>query len=298
MTSSVRRSSRSSRPVARDIDVFGLTHMGRVRRDNQDHFLIASLHKMLRVQQSSLPKDDLSHIMSESRAYLFLVADGVGSGAEGHRASGTALRVVAEYVTHFMDLYRHVDADEEKEFLTALSRSVEHSHEIIRARSEREYGGRHATTLTMVCVHWPCAYLVQVGDSRCYRLRDAKLERMTRDQTMAQALIEAGALSESQATSSPLHHVLVSALGGKEATLMTATAECEWDDVLLLCTDGLTRHVADEEIAETLRALTSAETGCRRLVDLALERGGSDNVTVVIGRLRPRKDDAPERPSV
>ncbi|MGH7674833.1 MAG: PP2C family protein-serine/threonine phosphatase, partial [Gemmatimonadales bacterium] len=87
---------------------------------------------------------------------------------------------------------------------------------------------------------------------------------------------------------SPLRNVLASALGGPQATPVATTTDCRWHDVLLLCTDGLTKHVSEEEIRTELLKVTSAEASCRALVDLTLERGGSDNVTVVIGRLRQR----------
>lgn len=108
---------------------------------------------------------------------------------------------------------------------------------------------------------------------------------MTRDQTMAQALLDMGALSAADAERSHLKHVLTSAIGHTDAELVTLSAECERDDVMLLCTDGLTKHVTDAEIRQQLRTVSSAEAVCRGLVSLAMERGGSDNVTVVVGRL-------------
>jgi protein phosphatase len=266
-----------------------MTDRGRARPDNEDHFLIASLHKLLRVQQTSLAPDDLSHVVSESRGFLFLVADGVGGAAHGREASGEALRAIAEYVTHLMTLYRRMDPREESNFLTELERSVRHTHRdlVSRSSSAGEQNGL-ATTVTMVAVLWPRAYLVQVGDSRCYRLRDGRLERMSKDQTVAQALVDAGALNPDDAERSPLSNVLSSAIGGPEAIPMTASTDCCWDDVLLLCTDGLTKHVSDAEIESELNDITSAERACRNLVSLALERGGKDNVTVVVGRLRRR----------
>jgi protein phosphatase len=281
------RPQRRSRPVAADIDVFGMTDAGRVREDNEDHFLIASLHKLLRVQRTSLPEPNLTDLVSETRGYLFLVADGVSSQPDGDVASGTALMAVAEYVTHFMDLYRRLDSSLEKSFLEELTKSVERSHAVLRKRSETtDLKSALATTLTMVAVLWPRAYLVQVGDSRCYRLRDAKLELLSQDQTIAQALVDSGAITPEEATRSPFRGVLASAVGGPAAEPVTTATNCRWDDVLLLCTDGLTRHVSDAELEEELRQTTSAEDSCGRLVQLALERGARDNVTVVIGRLR------------
>ena len=190
-----------------------------------------------------------------------------------------------------MDLYNRIDPDKENVFLAELQRSVERSHHVLVSEGVRMEGGRGgATTLTLVAAVWPRAYLVQVGDSRCYRLRGDKLERMSQDQTMAQALVEQGALTAADAERSPLRNLLASALGGTEARPMISATDIRWGDVMLICTDGLTKHVPEAEIEAELRAIQSAQTSCRRLVDLALERGGTDNVTVVIARL-------PQRPS-
>ena len=280
------------RPASADVDVFGVTDRGRVRRENQDQFLIASLHKLLRVHQSSLAADDVSPLISDTRGWLFLVADGVGGRPDGQAASGTAIKSIAHYVTHLTDLYRRLDPEKETVFLAELEASVRRTHEVLREEGEKEYAGRGgATTLTMVAALWPRAYLVQVGDSRCYRLRNGKLARMSTDQTVVQELVDSGAITETEAHRSPLQGVLSSALGGQEATPMTRTADMRWDDVMLLCTDGLTRHVNDQEIEAELKQIRSAEQSCRRLVTLALERGGTDNVTVLIGRLRSRRSD-------
>lgn len=284
------RPSGRARPVTADVDCFGLTHQGKVRQKNDDHFLIASLHKLMRVHLTSLPNPDAMPLVSESRGFLFMVADGVGGRPHGDLASGTALRYIAQYVTHLMDLYNRLDPERETQFLAELEKSVQRSHEVLVAETERAREGRGgATTLTMVAAVWPRAYLVQVGDSRCYRLRDGTLERMSQDQTIAQALVEQGALSPSDAEHSPLRNLLASALGGNEARPVTAATDIRWDDVMLMCTDGLTKHVPETEIETELRVTTSAEASCRRLVDLALERGGTDNVTVLVSRLRPRR---------
>jgi protein phosphatase len=279
------------RPSSSDVDMFGLTDRGQVRRENQDQFLVATLHKLLRVHQSSLPADDITPLISDNRGFLFLVADGVGGRPDGQAASGTAVRSIAHYVTHLTDLYRRLDPEQEGAFLTELEESVRKTHDILRVESEKEYRGKGgATTLTMVAALWPRAYLVQVGDSRCYRMRDGQLELMSKDQTVAQALVDSGAISQTEARRSPLSGVLASALGGSEATPQTRTVEIRWGDVMLLCTDGLTKHVTDAEIEAELLQIRSSEESCRKLVQLALERGGTDNVTVVISRLKHRPE--------
>jgi PPM family protein phosphatase len=273
----------AGRPQAADIDIFALTHPGKVRLVNQDQFLIASLHKTMQVHASSVPPEELGDLTSENRFYLCMVADGVGGRPGGEFASGTALKTIAQYATHTLKLsYRHDPAQEGK-FLEELERAVEESHSAVLEDPQSS-----ATTLTMVMFRWPRAYLVHVGDSRCYRLRDGRLELLSKDQTMAQALVDAGVLPPARASETRWAHVLSSALGAQAATPMITVTEQRWEDVMLLCTDGLTKHVADQEIAEQLATVKSSEQICRNLLDLTLSRGASDNVTVLAGRLRER----------
>ena len=147
-----------------------------------------------------------------------------------------------------------------------------------------------ATTLTLAIAVWPWLYVVQVGDSRCYEFSRGILRQVTRDQTMAQELVDRGVLQPEQAATSPLGSVLASSIGGREAVPEVTRLDIRRRGaVVLLCSDGLTRHVSDEEIGRQLRAIESSEQVCRALLDLALERGGSDNITVVVGRARPEE---------
>lgn len=274
-------SAHPDRPLGHQIDVFGLTDAGRVRATNEDEFLIASLHKTMLVHHTSLPAPALTNLTSENHGYLLLVADGVGGAQSGEIASETALSSIAQYATHTMHCCYSADPQKVEQFLGDLQRTVLQVHEMLRAS-----GGGMATTLTMVVVLWPRAYVVHVGDSRCYRLRNGVLEQLTTDQTMAAALVEAGVMTAEAAANSRWRHVLSSALGANEAMPMATPYDCQWDDRVLLCTDGLTAHVSDDEIAAQLRDGESAEAIVRTLVELALSRGGRDNVTVIAGRLR------------
>lgn len=274
------------RPRESEIDVFGLTHQGNARPTNADHFLILSMHRSLQVRGTSLPEGLFKPLSSQPRGYLFLVADGVGSGRGGEQASETALRDLTRYVTQTTSLYYQCYPNDEERFVDELRVAVGRTHQQVREEAVRRGMPGMATTLTMVAVFWPRAYLVHVGDSRCYRLRRGKLEQMTHDQTMAQALVDAGALTISKSELSPLKHVLTSAIGADEAEPEVHAEDTDWSDVLLLCTDGLTKHVKDDEIEAMLRDGMSAEATATALRDLALERGGSDNITIVVGRLR------------
>lgn len=276
----------AERPTRDNIDVFGVTHVGKRRSENQDHFLIASLHKTMNLIQTSLPAEAVGELNSPSRGYVFLVADGVGGVPGGSDASQTAVGAIVDYVLRAMDLYVQLDPDVEPAFLAELQRSVEQSHEVVRKAGESDndrFG--MATTLTMVCIRWPRGYLVHVGDSRCYRLRDGALELLTKDQTMAQAMLDAGAISPDQAESSGLQHVLYSAIGATRADPLTLTTDVRWDDVMLLCSDGVTKHVSDEEIRQALARKEPAEAVARGLLELTLSRGATDNTTLVVGRL-------------
>jgi protein phosphatase len=283
MTSVADSRSPDTRPLAADIDVFGLTHQGNLRKLNQDQFLIASLHKALQVHHTSLPREQLGDLVSELRGFFCMVADGVGGRPGGERASGTALQAIADWAVNTMRFHNQHDPVTESAYLKDLTEAVLQSHEAIRARAAGT-----ATTLTMVMFRWPRAYLVHVGDSRCYRLRDGRLEQLSKDQTMAQALVDAGVMPPDAADGSRWKHVLSSALGAGDAAPATSVYDHRWDDVMLLCTDGLTKHVSDDEIREVLATVRSAEGICRALIDLTLQRGATDNVTVVAGRLRER----------
>ncbi|HSB53641.1 MAG TPA: protein phosphatase 2C domain-containing protein [Gemmatimonadales bacterium] len=280
-----------ARPGKDRYDYFGISHQGLVRTENQDCFLIGSIHKAMQVHQTSLPEETLGELVSPSRGYVFLVADGVGGIPGGKDASRTALGAIIDYVLRAMDLYVRLDQDQEPAFLAELQRSVERSHEAVRkagAADDERLG--MATTLTMVCIRWPRGYLVHVGDSRCYVLRDGQLNLLTKDQTMAQAMVDAGALSPDQAERSGLKHVLYSAIGAMRAEPMTVTTDIQLNDIMLLCTDGVTKHVSDDEIRDALLACDSSEKTARDLVQLALDRGGSDNTTLIIGRYKPANE--------
>ncbi len=134
----VSRAETEPRPTSGNVDVFGLTHRGRVHSENQDQFLIASLHKLLRVHQSSLAPEDITTLISESRGYILLVADGVGGRPDGQAASGTVVKTIAHHVTHLMELYRRLDSTNETIFVAELERSVLKSHEVLVEEGKRE----------------------------------------------------------------------------------------------------------------------------------------------------------------
>jgi protein phosphatase len=278
------------KPTDDEIDVYGLTHVGKVRRDNQDHFLICALRKEMAVYQTSLPSTDRLVSGPERLAFLAMVADGVGGGARGEEASRMALQAVTQYVSDTMRCYYAASSADDAEFTEALQKGALHCHADMRRRGEEdpEYQGM-ATTLTLFLGVWPRAYLLQVGDSRCYIFRDGELRQITRDQTMAQELIDLGVLTAPEAAPTRLAHTLSSSLGGRQSAPVVTRLDMTWGTVLLLCSDGLTTHVPDDRIRERLGAMTSAKQVCEDLLRDALEGGGSDNITIIVGRALRRE---------
>ena len=273
----------SPKPRDEDLDFFGLTHQGLVRKDNQDHFLVTTLHKTMRVISTSLPNPELIEIPSQRIASMGMVCDGVGGHSAGEVASRAAVEAIADYVTNAMQCFFATDTTDDTALVDSLKEAAQRSHELIaqRARDSGERKGM-ATTLTMYIAVWPNLYLLQVGDSRCYMFREGKLEQLTRDQTMAQDLVDSGVLQPEQAKRSPYAHVLSSSLGGSVWQPELSRCTLHTGDKLLLCTDGLTKHVTDQRIADTIRDMTSSEQVARALVDDALKAGGTDNVTVLM----------------
>ena len=289
MASSLSPTPSNARPRDEELDLFGITHPGHVRSSNQDQFLLCTVHPQVVVHGTSLVDTGAITLRGERLATIMLVADGVGGSADGSEASRLATVAITEYFASAMRCWHAAGSSSEAEFTTALRDAAHEAHRRVRAESAGQFAGRHmATTLSVGIVVWPWLYVVQVGDSRCYHFQDGQLRQVTRDQTLAQEMIDRGAMTPERAHASPLQHVLSSAIGADEALPEITRVDIgQRGSVTLVCSDGLTKHVSDDEIAAACEGIVSAEQLCTDLVNLALERGGSDNVTVVVGRIRP-----------
>jgi serine/threonine protein phosphatase PrpC len=283
---------RSSPPLSRrprddELDVYGLTHPGKIRDENQDHFLVGSLRGRLNVRLSSLGTTDRLPIEEERVASFMMVADGVGGGKKGEQASRVTLEEVAQFITAGAGCYYR--ADEGEDFVQALQQAATRWHHAVRehAASDPTAFGM-ATTLTLFIGVWPWSYLLQVGDSRYYRYANGVLTQVSRDQTVAQALVDQGIMTKTLSLQSPLSNVLASSIGGPQTAPVVTRIPNSWENVHLLCSDGLTKHVSDERIAERLGAMQSARQVCEDLLQDALEGGGTDNITILVGRAVPR----------
>jgi protein phosphatase len=273
------------KPRDDEIDVFGLTHPGKVRKINNDHFLLASIHKRLAVHGTSLPSLQNVPAGEERVAFLAMVADGVGGSERGEVASRVALEAATQYVNGSMQCYYQSDAGEAT-FVEALHEAAMQTHASVVKRAEADPETRGmATTLTLFLGVWPWQYVVQVGDSRYYIYREGVLTQVSRDQTMAQELFDQGVFNRTDAFRSKWAHVLSSAIGGQQTAPVVTRSASDWRNIHLLCSDGLTKHVSDARIAERLGAMTSARQVTEALLQDALEDGGSDNITIIVGRL-------------
>ncbi len=276
------------KPRDDEIDVHGLTHIGKVRKDNQDHFLLATVTKRVNVLATNLGPQQHLPLGDQRVAFIAMVADGVGGLEGGAEASATALESVMQYVNDGMSCLYDRDVTE-KAFTEQLQHCALRSHEAILARrAEGTLEGTMATTLTLFMGVWPAYYVLQVGDSRYYLWREGRLTQLTRDQTIAQELVDQGILSRAQAPHTQFAHVLSSALGADTAEPVVTRLQADWQNTHLLCSDGLTKHVSDEQIAERLRTMTSAKQVCEQLLQDALDDGGTDNITIIVGTQAPK----------
>ena len=271
------------KPRGEEIDVFGLTHQGKVRSSNQDHFLLASIMRHLEIHATSLPPSEIPGD-GERLAFLAMIADGVGGRENGEEASRLALEEATQYLTQCTDCYYHADVESDV-FIDSLQEAATrcHARVVERAAEHPDHRGM-ATTLTLWIGVWPWAYLLQVGDSRYYLFRQNRLTQITRDQTMAQELVDQGVMTRATAFSSRWANVLSSSIGGQQTAPVVTRVPQDWETVHLLCSDGLTKHVPDDRIADRLRTMTSARQVCEALLQDALDAGGTDNISIIVGR--------------
>lgn len=279
------------RPTDDELDLFGITHQGKVRLENQDHFLISTVHPQVVIHGTSLPNPESLPLRGTRFASVFILADGVGGAAAGSEAARLATETVTKYVASTMRSYHAAGSATEQELLDSLKETAIEAHNTVRseaANHPKQQG--MATTLTVVVVVYPWAYVVQVGDSRCYFFASGKLRLLTRDQTVAQSLIDQGLMPPDRLERSPFKHVLSSAIGSDEALpVVTPFNISERGSLILMCSDGLTKHVSDEEIAAHIQKMQSSEQVARDLLELALERGGRDNITIITARAPLKK---------
>jgi protein phosphatase len=257
-----------------------LTNIGRRRNTNEDHFLVVELTRQLTVRSASSP-ELIPRSSTAGQGQLMVVADGMGGHAGGGIASGVAVSTVARCALATLPWL--AGEAHQQEVGQALAQALQTCQ---RQLEQTDGPPRMGTTLTVAYVCWPRLFIAHAGDSRCYLFRQGDLQQLTRDHTLAQKLVEERRMPAEEAATSPLRDVLWNAVGGGCEVLAPEIRSLELmkGDSLLLCTDGLTKHVSDRAIAALLADQTNASPTCERLIEVANAGGGTDNVTVIVAR--------------
>jgi PPM family protein phosphatase len=275
------------------LDCDGLSERGHVRAVNDDQFVIAELRKSMVVHRSSGALGEPSPLFGDTLGHLLLVADTGGETADA-RVSALAVQTIADYMLNIVPWFYRLGGPQEDDFLQELISALEHCHERVQAVAAATPGAAEVgAVLTMAYVTWPWVYVIHVGNCRCYLQRDTALAQITTDHTLAQQLVDSGVLPAHEAATSRLSTVLWNAIGGGLDDLQPEVykARLHADDTLLLCTDGLPKHVPDAEIGVLLQAREPARETCCKLVEAANSAGGTDNITVIVARLRRPAQD-------
>jgi PPM family protein phosphatase len=260
------------------VHVFGRTDVGRTREHNEDAFVVADLS----TNDASLQPSVRTHRVGE-KGTLFMVADGMGGAAAGEIASQMATEIVLK---ELRENWIPLEQPSTEAFARCLKQAAQKANQTIHgfATSHQEYRGM-GTTATIAGLLADTLYLAQVGDSRGYLVRDGVAKQITKDQSLMQKLIEAGELTEEEAAQSERRNIILQALGPESTIKVDLTFQrLRRGDTLVLCSDGLSGQITRDDISQVVREEKDLVVACRRLIQLANEAGGPDNITVIIAR--------------
>ncbi len=260
------------------VTVFGKTDLGRTREHNEDTFLVADLS----TGNASLHPDVRNHEIGP-RGSLFMVADGMGGAAAGEIASAMAVDLIFR---HLSSAWAGDSDGSASRFAYRMREAVELANERIYtyAREHPEVRGM-GTTVTAAGVFGDDLYLTQIGDSRAYLVRNGEAIQLTKDQSLMQRLVDAGELTEEEAEQSERRNIILQALGPDPRVKVDLTRQTlRRGDTLIICSDGLSGLVRREEFGRMVVERPDLPALCAGLIDLANERGGPDNITVVAAK--------------
>jgi len=257
------------------VSVFGKTDQGRTREHNEDTFLVADLSS----GTSSLHPEVRRHEVGP-RGSLFMVADGMGGAAAGELASAMAADLIYR---HLATVWAADDDVSPARFAYRMKEAVELANQQIHtyAHEHPEVRGM-GTTVTAAGVNGDDLYLAQIGDSRAYLIRRGEAIQLTKDQSLMQRLVDVGELTEEEAEQSERRNIILQALGPDPRVKVDLTHQTlRRGDTLIICSDGLSGLVRREEFSGMAARHPELSDLCSALIDLANERGGPDNITVV-----------------
>jgi Serine/threonine protein phosphatase len=271
-----------------EVDWAALSDKGKVRQNNEDHFLLGKAGRFLDVVSTNLRNGEFP-VRSEETGYAMVVADGMGGTEGGEIASRLAIETLINLVLDLPDwIFRFDRHLAEKVMRRSAERYQMIDAEIGRQAEADPRLANMGTTMTGAVSLGGDLIVTHVGDSRAYLQRQGRLQQLTRDQTLVQSLLDLGQIAPEEVASHPMRHVLTQALGqrGGNVRVEVQRIRLKDGDCLLLCTDGLTEMVPDTQISGVISKAENAEKTCRTLVDMANERGGRDNITVALARYR------------
>ena len=258
------------------VDSYGLSDVGLVRTNNEDSFLIAT-------QSSDLANGNPAELNGiAENGTVFIVADGMGGAQAGEVASRMAVDAVARNLFHAVTTDKLVDQQTLRSFLTT---TVQDANNLIfnEGQKNTELNGM-GTTLTAAIIYGTTIFFAQLGDSRAYLARKGVISQMTKDQSLVAQMVDAGSLTPEEAKSHPKRNVILQALGVQnQVEVAISNTELKRGDQIVLCSDGLSGKVDNEEIKEFLERF-EPKAACQGLVRMARERGGEDNITVIVAR--------------
>ena len=266
------------------IDVDARSHTGLVRANNEDQFFVAKMSRALETMLTSLPPGDVPDRAEEAN-YVMIVADGMGGHAAGELASRLAISALMSLALELPNWIVKLNADAGRELERRARELVQHVGSFLFERGHEDSNLRGmGSTLTAARSLGRDLLIVHVGDSRAYLFRAGHLHRLTKDHTYAQMLVDCGRLDAGDVATSGVRHILTNALGGstEHVDVDVDLLRLETGDRVLLCSDGLTDLVDDDTITETLAGTPASGGACDRLLQLALDRGGRDNITVIV----------------
>jgi protein phosphatase len=267
------------------VQVAGQSHTGRVRSRNEDHFIAARLGRTMEVLESNLAAGEVPP-SAQLDGYILAVADGVGGHNAGERASSLVIARGIELILASANWGVKLEGPEAARLIERMREYLDHLNDSVRAAVEADEAlAGMATTLTVAYTVGLRAFIVHVGDSRAYVFREGRLIQLTRDHTVAQELADIGEISREAIRRHPRRNTLTNVIGGAGFQRPdNSHHQLQPDDVLLLCTDGLSDLIDADEISALIEAHPWPAQLCPALIDAALAAGGKDNVTCVAAR--------------
>jgi protein phosphatase len=260
------------------LTAFGLTDLGRVRKNNEDNFVIADLGS-----GSEGHAAWNGHAVG-SQGALLLVADGMGGEAAGEVASAICAEAVPRRLHENVQAAREFSASE---LVPMLRETIEYSNHLVHQKSLEHEGSRGmGTTITAAALWGPAVFVAQVGDSRAYLARGPAFVQLTRDQTFLNYLADIGAIAPADIENDSRKSILTQAVGTNDHVDPKITwTQLARGDRILLCSDGLYNMVKDPELQRVVVGDGGLEEKCRTLIDLANQYGGADNITLIIAEV-------------